>query len=124
MPLVHIHLSDLLFHGYHGLYAHEAKAGTNFLVQLRLDADLPLPLSNMDAGIDYGTVFALVKARMEKREALLENWAHALAKDLFAGFPSLTKLWVKIEKLQAPIPQLQGRVGISFEINRHELDEI
>lgn len=80
-------LAGLEFHAHHGVFAAEGELGARFVV----DVELFLPLSRTDdlaATVDYGAVYALVRARVTgERFALIEALAVDIATRLLAAHP-------------------------------------
>ncbi|MBL0152646.1 MAG: dihydroneopterin aldolase [Chitinophagaceae bacterium] len=112
---MHIELRQLRFRGYHGLYPEEQKIGNEFEVELSLSFDPGNSvLSALDATIDYGAVYEMVKEQMAEREDLLETWLMKLAEKLHTRFPNIKKTDITITKLQVPITGFSGRCGVRF----------
>lgn len=97
-------LAGLEFHAHHGVFAAEGELGARFVV----DVELFLPLSRTDdlaATVDYGAVYALVRARVTgERFALIEALAFDIATRLLAAHPPLRRVLVRVHKPHAPLP--------------------
>ena len=59
-------LNEVVFFGYHGLYADEKKLGNTYKVDVHIDFTPKVSIiDQLDQTIDYVHVYALVKKRME-----------------------------------------------------------
>lgn len=99
-------LTGMRFYGYHGVYPEESRLGQSFLVDVELHADLrPAGLrDDLRQTIDYGQVYATVKAIIEGRPfKLIEAVAEHVAARVLEGFP-VTEVVVRVHKPKAPIP--------------------
>jgi dihydroneopterin aldolase len=109
-----IYLNEVVFLGYHGLYAEEKKLGNTYKVDVQIDFTPKTNLvDQLDQTIDYVQVYALVKKRMDIPTALLET----LVGNILAH-PIATKVFIKITKVHMPIPQFDGKVSVSLEKSR------
>jgi dihydroneopterin aldolase len=117
--LLTIHLNNLLFHAYHGLYEEEQILGNNFEVNITIhQLKVPQKINSIDDTIDYSKVYEMVKMQMTVPTPLLETVAQKICTTIIAQFNLVD--WVKcsITKINPPIIQFQGTVGISFEMKR------
>jgi len=114
-----IYLNELIFFGYHGVYAEEKKLGNTYKVEVIIDF-IPAPsiVEQLDQTIDYVMVFALVKKRMDIPTSLLETLVSYIADDILIEQPIADKVFVKITKVHMPIPQFEGHVSVSIEKSR------
>lgn len=110
-----VHLHQLHFYGYHGLYAGEELAGNSFEVNLDVTYDPSRSqMNNLATLISYEELFRIVQQRMNYPTPLLEELAQAIVMTIKHEFAQVLEIKISIFKLQAPIEQLQGKVGISF----------
>jgi dihydroneopterin aldolase len=110
-----VHLHQLHFYGYHGLYAGEALAGNTFEVNLDVTYDpARSQMNDLATLISYEDLFRIVQQRMNYPTPLLEELAQAIVMAVKHQFAQVQEVKISIFKLQAPIEQLQGKVGISF----------
>ena len=97
-------LEGMAFHGYHGVFAEEAKLGARFVV----DVELEIPISDRDdlaATVDYGRVFALVRERVtERRFHLIEALAVSIAEGVLDHDARIEATVVRVHKPHAPLP--------------------
>ena len=117
---MHIHLNEVVFFGYHGLYAEEKKLGNTYIVNVQIDFT---PKTNiveqLDQTIDYVQVYALVKKWMDIPTPLLETLVCKIADDILLAHPIADKVFIKISKVHMPIPQFDGNVSVSLEKSRN-----
>ena len=122
--MLKIELSEMQFHGYHGVHEEESKAGGNFEVNLIVYFEpLVLPVRHLNETIDYTQLYALVKHRMEKPTRLLETLATEIADEILNRFLNIQQLDVSIKKLNPPIPFFNGSVAASYAVKRSDLQQ-
>lgn len=117
--MLQIHLKNVQFFAYHGIYSEERKLGNFF--ELNIDIwvqPVTLPVLHMKESIDYVSVYELVKKRMEIATPLLETVVTEIAQSILAQFSLANKVKVSIDKVRPPIVQFEGRVGVSFTLER------
>jgi 7,8-dihydroneopterin aldolase/epimerase/oxygenase len=113
-----IHLKNIRLHGFHGLYPQEKLTGNDFEINIscRL-ADEMAYISHIEETINYETVFNILQKRFAQRCDLLETLAADVAEAVKAQYPLLKSISISIDKCNAPIAGMQGRVGVTFEKN-------
>jgi dihydroneopterin aldolase len=117
--LLTIHLNDIKFHGYHGLYEQEKILGNTFIVNLSLDFLAPVNgITSIDQTIDYVEIYELVKNRMQKPTPLLETIVVEIADRIFNQFPIAQKINVQITKEQMYIKSIEGNMSVSLNKTR------
>jgi 7,8-dihydroneopterin aldolase/epimerase/oxygenase len=117
-----IHLQQLRFTGFHGLYPYEKKLGNEFEVNVRIQVDENIPPSHSDIPlVDYTEAFALIRTCMLTPTPLLEELARTIASQLLQHFPAAQQIHLSLFKLHPPIPHFQGKVGVEFDIDRHQI---
>ena len=108
-------LNGCRFYGYHGAFAEEQTLGQIFVVDLELAVDLTKASQsdNLDDTVHYGLVFEAVQKQVEdKKYILIERLA------LFAQFPPIQSIKVRITKENPPINGHYKSVGIELERSR------
>lgn len=117
--MIKIHLNNLQFHAYHGLFEEEQILGNDFEVNISIEQKLVNEkIESIHQTIDYSKVYAIVKERMEQATPLLETIAQEVCTKILDEFDLAEKIHFSIKKLNPPITQFQGNVGISFELSR------
>lgn len=114
-----IHLNNLKFHAYHGLFEAEQILGNDFEVNIFIEQKfVNSKIDQISQTIDYSKVYALVRERMQHPTPLLETVAQDICAKILADFELAYKVHFSIKKLNPPITQFMGSVGISFELSR------
>ena len=100
-----IHLKNIRIYAYHGCMEEEKKIGSDYLVNLVVQADLSLSCKSdkLKDTVDYVALLDIVKNQMKIRANLLENVADRVVNKIICKFPSVRKAVVKIAKLNPPI---------------------
>jgi len=109
-----IHLSNLKFYGYHGLYPQEKKVGGEFLVQADVEITEPAGIiTSLEESVSYVAVYDIIKRRMQIPTPLLETIAMELADEILA-IPLVKKVSLRIIKMAAPVINFEGQLGVSY----------
>ena len=105
-----IEIEDMEFYAFHGCYETEKRVGNHFLVSVRLDTNLDRPAvsDKVSETINYLEVYETVAAEMNAVSNILEHVAGRIIEAIYARFPQLEKVTVKVSKLSPP---LGGPVG-------------
>ncbi|MFV0604217.1 MAG: dihydroneopterin aldolase [Niabella sp.] len=113
-----IHLTDLRFFAYHGLYEHEKKNGNEFEMNLSLSFQNPdTVISHIKDTVNYADVYDIITMEMQKPRELLETFLEELFLAIKNRYPIITKLNATLYKLTAPIKGLEGKVGVELTIS-------
>lgn len=111
-----IHLSSLRFFAPHGVHSGEQLTGNEFEVAMEVSfPDNGRDFNQLESTINYETLFELVWKRMQQATPLLEKVADDIINQTHARFPFVKRIKISIFKLQAAIPYLNGKVGITLE---------
>ena len=71
-----VHLKELAFYSYHGVYEGESKIGNEYIVDLDVTFDENfVKLNNLNSLINYEVLYEIVKKRMAIPSPLLEEVA-------------------------------------------------
>ena len=110
-----IELIGLRFFADHGMYQEERKVGNEFEVDISIDCKAPKKeITSIDQTINYVEVFRIVQEEFVERKLLLETCAMRIAEKLHEQFPEIVKLVISIKKLNPPITNFSGYVGITY----------
>ena len=113
--MVTVHLHQLIMHAFHGLYAEEHSTGNNY--ELNLDVTYEEgnePFESIQDTISYEALFAIVKKRMQVPTPLLEKVCDGIVSKIKQEFPEVREVAISMYKLQPPIENLQGKVGVTM----------
>jgi dihydroneopterin aldolase len=114
--LMTIELKELRFHAFHGLFEEEKLAGNEFGVNLFVTyKPSSTKIDQITETIDYGRLYEIVSAEMNKRRDLLEALAAAIVEKVYQSFPVVTKVVITISKLHPPIAGFSGNVSVSLQ---------
>ncbi|MBX9934487.1 MAG: dihydroneopterin aldolase [Methylobacterium sp.] len=100
---------------YHGLLAEEARIGQRFYISLDCSLDLgPAGRSDdVSQTVSYADLTRIVIAiATERRFALIEALAEAIAGEVLDGFPRIESVDVRVDKPSAPVPAVIDGVAI------------
>lgn len=110
---IEVQLSALRFFCGHGLHAEEALIEAAFEVDLRLRYKAPKAvIDSLNDSIDYVRAYQLVKEVMATNCQLLETCAQLIAQRIETEFPTLKQLKITIRKIDPPITNFTGSVGV------------
>lgn len=110
-------LNDLAFYGYHGVMLEESKVGCRFRldVECGLDTTTAGRTDEVDDTISYAFIFETVeKAFSEHRFKLLEALAQHIVDRLFAAYPPINWVKIRVAKPEAPIPVVKGEFAVQI----------
>ncbi len=115
-----IFVEGIKIYAFHGCFKEEADIGTNFQVDVELDSDLSIPALSDDINdaVNYQAVFTVIKEQMAIRSNILENVAKRITETLFQDFPEVTKVKLKVSKLNVPLGGHIDNVAIQMENER------
>jgi dihydroneopterin aldolase len=117
-----IHLQNLRFTGYHGLYEAEKVVGNEFEVQVAIRVSTEPESASADVlSLDYVQAYAIIRECMEEPTPLLEQLAMKIVRKLLLSFPPAESVHISLFKLHPPIPAFEGKVGVEFDINRKNI---
>ena len=116
-----IHLNEMLFYGYHGVYPEERKLGQKFYVTLTvfIDDSLDANICNLSDTVDYTKIYETVKQIMEKEQFyLLEECANKIINSIFNAFSLISGVKILIEKPCVPMKCNLKSVSVEMERQR------
>ncbi len=116
-----ISLNNIVFVGYHGLYAEEKKLGNTYIVDVDVDFTPPIAIiDKLEQTIDYVAVYSLIKKWMAIPTPLLETLIGKMAEDILLEHAIANKVSIKISKLHLPIPEFEGSASVYIEKSRNK----
>ena len=100
-----IELKNMRFHAYHGVLPEEKKNGNQFMVNIRLSADLAEAVAsdNLNHTINYAELYTLVESEMREPSELIEHAAGRIFNSIKAIFPQIKWIEVRLAKLNSPV---------------------
>ena len=113
----HINIEGIKLYAYHGCLEEEAKIGGHYIVSVFMETDFSEAAKKDDLSktIDYVDVYDTVKKEMAIRSKLIEHVAKRIQDNLLNKFKTITKLRVKVTKLNPPMNGDVERVSVVVE---------
>lgn len=113
--MVTIELQNIRLHAFHGVYEGEQKTGSPYDVSIKVVYDEgSSQFDNLENTINYVAVFAIIRERMTVRMPLLEKVALGMISAIKQRWPFVVEVMVSVWKLEPPIENFQGRVGVTI----------
>ena len=110
-----IELKGLKFFADHGMYKEEIKVGNEFEVDITITCKAPKKeITSLDQTINYVEVYNIVQEIFGVRSLLIETTAMKIADKIGEQFDGLEKVVICIRKLNPPIINFSGSVGITY----------
>jgi 7,8-dihydroneopterin aldolase/epimerase/oxygenase len=109
-----IQLNKLKFFAHHGVHDEEGIIGTEFEVSVYVNFNAPEKVIALIDTINYVSVFNIVKNRFAIPERLLETLAQNIVEDIYAMDNRITTINILIEKINPPIINFEGSVGVTY----------
>jgi len=113
--MMQIFLKDLMLTGEHGVSEDEKYWNTTFVVNVVMDIEEKINYTELDQTIDYQQAYQVIKTEFSIRERLLENLVNRIYMRLVESFPSLSHVEISIAKIDPPITNFSGRVGVTLK---------
>jgi len=115
-----ITLENMEFHAFHGCLEHEQKLGNTFIVTvgMELDTSLAGATDELVHTLNYQLVYDEVKTQMEIPSRLIEHVGQRILEALFNEFPQLTRIELKLSKMNPPLGGKVDRVTIELSKKR------
>lgn len=117
-----VFVEGIKIYAYHGCFKEEALIGTNFQVDVELDTNLSTPANsdNINDALNYQAVFTIIKEQMAIRSNLLEHVGKRIVESLFAEFPQIDNIRLKVAKLNVPLGGHIDSTAIEYNLKRGE----
>jgi len=110
-----IELRNIRFFAEHGMYQEERKVGNEFEVDVSIACRSPKKtITDISQTINYVEVYRIMQQVFSTRKQLLETCAMEIAEQLKAQFPEMEQLMIQIRKVNPPITNFSGSVGITY----------
>lgn len=115
-------LEGLEFFAYHGYYDEEQKIGNKYSVDVEVETDLMKAASKdtLANTVNYEDLYRMIAKVMAKPTRLLEAVNFRVMKEVFAHFPSATRVEVSVSKFNPPIGGVCHRARVTMSKTRHE----
>ena len=110
-----IRLESLRFYSRIGVFDQERAVGNEFSVDVTVEvAATGFESENLDTTISYADIYEVVREAMSGECMLLESVAKSVAETIKQRWKSVGEVKIKISKLAAPIPGIQGVCSVEY----------
>ena len=115
-----IYLKNIRLYAYHGCMDEEKKIGSDYLVNMKVRADLKTSAKtdNLKDTVDYVSLYNIVKEEMGRRARLLEHVAERIVNRVLKDHPAVISVSVKVTKCNPPIGGNVEEVAVKREVKR------
>lgn len=121
-------IKDLKLFGYHGVHEFEKTNGQYFLFNIRaklenknISKNIGLYKDDISGTVNYSEIINVVKdINLKNKFNLLETLSYEIAKKIFSSFGMIKYLEVCVEKINPPINEDIGSVGVKFKAARKD----
>ncbi len=112
-----IKIENMEFYAFHGHFKEEQIVGNKFLVDLIIETDMHIPMKsdNLRDAVNYQKAYEIIKFQMEKKSHLLEHIAGRILDAIYSEMSGITKVTVKVSKLNPPMGGKIGSVSVIME---------
>jgi dihydroneopterin aldolase len=100
-----ITLKNIRCYAYHGCLKEEGIIGSDYIVNLKVKANLKKSSKTDDLNdtVDYVKLNVIVVQEMNQRSKLLEEVAQRILNTIFIELPMVDKAWVIVSKINPPL---------------------
>ena len=113
--MISIELVDVHIHAFHGIFEGEEKVGNPYIINLSVKyEERDNDFENINNTINYVDLHNIVKQRMQIPTNLLEKICTNIIRHIKHQYPFIKEVDLSIQKIQAPIQDFQGNVGVSM----------
>src|SRR5438132_13312276 len=112
--MVVIELQQVRLKAFHGIYEGEQKIGSLYDVNVKVvyeEGDTQF--DDLKNTINYVEILDIVKQRMQEPTGLLEKVADSIIQKIRHQYPYTKEIIISIYKLEAPVENFQGRIGVT-----------
>ena len=120
LPMGCIKLRNIRLYAYHGCLDEEGKIGSEYRVDLCINADLSksAKTDKLSDTVDYVHLNRIVKEEMNIRTKLLETVADKILTRIIAEIPLVKKATIEVSKVNPPIGGNVAMVTIKMQKKR------
>jgi dihydroneopterin aldolase len=111
-----IQLHNLIFFAHHGIHEEEQLTANTFEVSLDVVYDeKKSKFNSIGDTIDYVALYDIVKKQMKIETPLMEKICKEIIARIKKQFPVVSQINISIKKLNVPIENFLGSVGVSMK---------
>jgi dihydroneopterin aldolase len=112
--VVSIHLSNLKFYAYHGLFAEEKVLGGEYEVNAEVLVQSDDKVITIQQTVDYTAIYSLINQQMSVPTELLETLSQNMVNAIGLLDKRIKRVSIHIKKLHPPIEQFTGSIGVTY----------
>ena len=111
--MITIHLNNLVFFAFHGVYDEERILGNDYEVNVALDIDTVERITMIEETVNYQALYKIIQQRMNIATLLLETVAQDLVDEIHRADKRIKNIIVTIQKKYPPLAAFEGSVGVT-----------
>lgn len=118
MESSYVFIDGLRFYAYHGVDPQENRVGADYEVSIRVGYDFSKAMEDDCVGhtLNYASLFNKVKEEMGVPSKLVEHVAGRIARRIFADFPGVSSLDLKLTKCNPPMGACCSGAGVELHL--------
>jgi 7,8-dihydroneopterin aldolase/epimerase/oxygenase len=109
-----IHLNNLQFYSFHGLYVEEKLLGGEFEVNAEILVESEANVTAIGQTVDYTAIYAVIKKQMSVPTELLETLSQNIVNAIGPLDKRIKRVSINIKKIHPPIEQFTGNVAVTY----------
>ncbi|MEI9933299.1 MAG: dihydroneopterin aldolase [Ferruginibacter sp.] len=109
-----IHLNNLKFYSFHGLYPEEKLLGGEYEVNAEVLVESTENIIDIKQTADYIAIYDVIKKQMSVPTELLETIAQHMVNNIGQLDNRIKKVSIIIKKTHPPIEQFTGNISVSY----------
>ena len=115
-----IRMEGIKFYAFHGVMPQENVVGANFYVDLKLKTNFTsaAQTDELKGTVSYADIYNSVKEVMETPSKLLEHVCQRIALRIFADFPTIEAIDIRLNKENPPMGACADKVGVEVHYVR------
>jgi 7,8-dihydroneopterin aldolase/epimerase/oxygenase len=115
-----IQIEGMEFFAYHGCFKEEQVIGTRFLVDIGIETETAgaEKTDDLKKTLNYQVVYKLIKAEMTIKSHLLEHVCWRIINEVYAHFPEIQHVKVKVMKLNPALADGGKVKNVSVTLER------
>jgi dihydroneopterin aldolase len=113
--MISIELKDIRVQAHHGMYKGESKTGNTYHIDLSVKFEEGnINFDTLQDTINYVELYDIIRQRMQSPTALLEKLCNDIIHQIKLQYPFIAEVMISVYKIQAPIENFEGRVGVTL----------
>lgn len=113
--MIDINLHNVKFYAFHGIFPEEKNIGGEYIVDISVTLEeIVNIITRLQESVNYTELFNIAKEHMSIPTPLIETVAMQIGQSIHVKYPNLKQIIISIKKLNPPIINFQGSVGVSW----------